>query len=120
MDNYFKTCPPKVEDGGRFVSDYKTSTRRDEYIKFINGITRDDEYRLFLQKNGEVFMDREWEYYRLQNSCHPGDCVHIYPTRQSPIDMATERKVYDSRFSKDNTKYAKMRVCTQYADYRLN
>lgn len=120
MDNYFKDCPAKMEDRGRFISDYKTSTRLNEYIKYVNGITRDDDFRLFLQEKGDVFMDREWQYYKSKFSCHPNDCVHKYPTRQSPMDLAAEKRLYDSRFNKNRDQLAKMRVCNKYDDYRLN
>lgn len=52
MDNIFKSCPPKMEDG-RFLTDYRTDSARNQYIKSINGLVRDDDYRIFLQQNTE-------------------------------------------------------------------
>jgi hypothetical protein len=121
MDNYFHNCPPMMEDQGRPLSDFKSSTRRNEYIKYINDIWRDDEYRLFLQKNGKEIMDREFAYHKQNNSCFVNPCVHIYPTRQSPRQFVQERQAYDSIFNlKTNKQFANLRVCPPYADYRLN
>lgn len=118
MDNYFKGCPAVMNS--RNLSDFKNTTRREEYIKYINGITRDDEYRLFLQQNGKEFMDREFNWYKSNESCYVNDCVHKYPTRQSPLDLAVERKLYDSRNNKNNARFAKDRLCVMYRDYRLD
>lgn len=119
MDNFFKSCPAMMEDGGRDLGNYKTPTRREEYIKYINRIERDDEYRLFLQQNAKEFMDNEWNYYKRTQSCHVSDCVHSFPTRQNPMDLALEKRLYDSRNS-SNPELAKLRVCKKYPDYRLN
>lgn len=98
MDNFFHNCPPMMEDGGRHLTDYQTDTRRNEYIKYINDIWRDDQYRLFLQLNGKKILDREWEYHKKHNSCWVNDLIHIYPTRQSPMSFMQERQAYDSIF----------------------
>ena len=79
MDNYFQSCLPMMEDQGRQLGDFKTATRRNEYIKYINDIWRDDQYRLFLQLNGKQIMDREWNYHKENNSCWVNECVHNYP-----------------------------------------
>ena len=77
MDNYFKDCPPKMDDG-RYLTDFRPTSIREQFIKSINGIVRDDEYRNFLQKNGESIIDREWSALRKTQSCHTNECVHIY------------------------------------------
>ena len=121
MDNFFQNCPPKMEDGGRHLGDFQSSTRRNEYIKYINDIWRDDQYRLFLQLNGKEIMDREWEYHRKNNSCWAGDCIHHYPTRQNPRQFYQEREAYDSVANlKTNKQYAPLRQCVRMKDYRLN
>jgi hypothetical protein len=120
MDNFFRGCPPMMNDRGRNTCDFKTPTRREEYIKYINNIVRDDDYRLFLQQNGNEFMDKEWQYYKTNNSCYVNDCVHKYPTRQSPLDLARERQLYDSRHNANNATFASERKCKAYADYRLS
>lgn len=121
MDNYFKNCPPMMEDQGRHLGDYKTATRRNEYIKYINDIVRDDQYRLFLQKNGKEILDREWSWQRKNNSCWENDCVHNYPTRSLPRHMWQEREAYDSITNpKTHQALAPLRKCESWADYRLN
>ena len=116
MDNYYKNCPPKMDDG-RFTTNYKTDTSVNEYIKYMNGITRDDDYRLFLQINADKLMDSEWLYLRKNDSCWNNACVHNYPLRMNPKLFSQERERADSLFTKkflnDNLK------CQQFADYRM-
>lgn len=121
MDNYFKQCPPMMADGGRHLQDYKTATRRNEYIKYINDIWRNDQYRLFLQKNGKLFMNKEWSYNKTKNSCFPNHCVHNNPTRANPQELLQERLAYDSIYdARTHNQMKKLRVCKPYADYRLS
>lgn len=121
MDNFFLNCPPMMDDKGRQFTDYQTSTRKNEYIKYINDIWRDDQYRLFLQLNGKNIMDREWIYNKKNNSCWVNDCIHKYPTRQEPKDFAQEREAFNSIFNLNIKKqYTPMRTCKKYNDYRLN
>ena len=121
MDNYFQNCPPMMEDQGRHLTDFKTATRRNEYIKYINDIWRDDQYRLFLQLNGGKILDNEWAWHKKNNSCWVNDCIHHYPTRNSPRHFVQERQAYDSVYNlKTNRQLAPMRKCNTYRDYRLN
>ena len=120
MDNYFQTCPPKMEDQGRQLADFQSSTRRDEYIKYINDIYRDDQYRLFLQLNGREIMDREWAFLKKYGSCWVNDSIHHYPTRCTPRHYWQERQAYDSIFNMNtNQEMAPMRKCNQYKDFRM-
>ena len=121
MDNYFQNCPPMMSDQGRHLGDYKTATRRNEYIKYINDIWRDDQYRLFLQLNGKEILDKEWAYHRKNNSCWSNDCIHNYPTRSLPRHLVQEREAYDSIYDlKTNQSLAPLRKCPKYNDFRLN
>ena len=117
MDNYYKNCPPKMDDG-RFTTNYKTSSSIEEYIKYVNGITRDDDYRLFLQLNATKMMDSEWMWFRKNDSCWNNACVHNYPLRMDPRMFSTERENANLLFQKkqlpDNLK------CQTYADYRMS
>ena len=115
MDNFWKGCPAKMSDG-RLLTDYRTAVRREEYVKFINNIIRDDEYRLFLQGNAESIADNEWNYYRKNRSCWVNECVHNYPTRVYPPWFAEEREKYDSLSNPNRkTKF----VCAPKNDYRM-
>ena len=121
MDNYFKNCPAKMEDQGRHLSDHKSSTRRNEYIKYINNIWDHNQYRMFLQSNAKTFLDKEWSYHRNNNSCWANDCVHNYPSRFDPRYFRQEREAYDSIFNPSTNKQLKpMRKCENFKDYRLN
>jgi len=122
MDNYFLNCPPMMSDGRQPGTDYKMATRRNEYIKYINDVWRDDQYRLFLQLNGKEILDKEWDYLRGNYSCWMNDCVHKYPTRTTPRHMWEEREIYDSiyKLNGTNRKYAPLRTCYSYKDFRLN
>jgi hypothetical protein len=122
MDNFFQNCPPMMADGFRELTDYKTATRRNEYVKYINGIYRDDQYRLFLQQNGDKIMDNVWKYHRNNNSCWNTQCVHNYPTRQLPRQFSQERIDHDQSFSTNIENIGKRppttSQCPRYADYR--
>ena len=116
MDNYYVNCPPKMNDG-RFTTNYKTATCINEYIKYVNGITRDDDYRLFLQLNATKMMDSEWAYLRKNDSCWNNACVHNYPLRMDPRDFAQERLKANLLFQKQTLPNDLQ--CPKYADYRL-
>lgn len=115
MDNFYQNCPPKMDDG-RFTTNYKTASCINEYIKYVNGITRDDDYRLFLQMNADRLMDSEWIYLRQNDSCWNNACVHKYPLRMDPRDFAQERLnanlLFQTKVLPDGLK------CARYADYR--
>jgi hypothetical protein len=115
MDNFFKNCPPKMEDS-RQLTDYRTATRREEYIKYVNNVIRNDDYRLFLQQNGNRFMDDEWNYYKNTGSCWTNECVHNYPTRVYPPWFVEERHRYDQLQKPVRNQIYK---CSDKLDYRL-
>ena|ERR1700744_701928 len=114
-DNFFKGCPAKMEDA-RYLTDYRSAVRREEYVKYINGIVRDDDYRLFLQDNAETVMDKEWQYYRKNKSCWVNECIHNYPTRVFPPWFVEERLKYDSLH---NPNRKVMFPCKPKSDYRM-
>lgn len=115
MDNYFKNCPAVMSDG-RVFTDYKTATRTNEYIKYINGIIRDDDYRMLLQQNGEKFLDADWKFQKQKMYCREVACVHKYPTRTLPQYFPLERRDYDAL---SNPKIQHVNTCPKYSDYRL-
>ena len=117
MDNFYKNCPPKMDDG-RFITNYKTSSSYNEYIKYMNGITRDDDYRLFLQINATKLMDSEWMELRKNDSCWNNACIHKYPLRMDPRQFVQERENNNMLFS--NKELPDSFKCTRYADYRTS
>jgi len=119
MDNFFKGCPARMEDG-RFLTDYRQADTREQYIRTINGITRDDDYRMFLQGNGESIIDREWDILRRTQSCQTNCCIHNYPTRTTPGSNYEELNLYNAvrtnRLKPTDNIYPR---CSKKSDYRL-
>ena len=118
MNNFYKKCPPMMDDG-RLFTDYRTAVRREETNKYINGIVRDDEYRIFLQDNAETIMDNIWDYNKKTNACWQNECVHNYPTRVYPPWFVQERKAYDDTH-KPMAQRKVMYKCPAMNDYRVS
>jgi hypothetical protein len=120
MDNFWKGCPPRMDDG-RFLQDFRTPDRREQYIKAINGITRDDEQRKFYQNNAEVIMNKEWEILTQKQSCFTNCCVHNYPTRTTPGMNHEEMQIYNAvrknKLQKNDPSYPS---CKKLPDYRMS
>lgn len=112
-DNYYKSCLPLMSDGRDFT-DWRSNTRKNEYIKYLNGIENNDIYRYFLQTNAQQLMDNEWNYYKNNSVCKQTECIHNYPTRMLPQLFEQEMNRYNSMFEKVRIK----NECTKYDDYR--
>lgn len=129
-DNYFMSCPNTTD--GRSFTDFKTPTQRNEYIKYINNIWRDDNYRVFLQSNASQIMDREFHYNKKVNKCVANTCIHnSYPLRSLPQDYANQMNAYNNRYIKDTGHPHTTRSgvdyqehsgknCESYEGYRLH
>lgn len=116
MDNFFKGCPPKMEDG-RFLTDFRTPSTREQYNKAINGIVRDDDWRMFLQKHADHIMDKQWNYMRTNYSCFTNACIHDYPLRTTPMMNYDELEMYNAvRLGKPVKDFP---YCKNMADYRM-
>lgn len=119
MDNYWKGCPPRMDDG-RFLQDFRTADRREQYIKTINGIVRDDDQRMFYQQNAEAIMNKEWEILRKTQSCFTNACIHTYPTRTSPGSNYEELQLYNAvRKNKIMQGDKNYPYCKKMMDYRM-
>jgi hypothetical protein len=119
MDNFYVECPANMSDG-RIFTDYRTSSRREQFNKTINGIVREDEYRAFLQSNGDKILDRIWESNKQKNSCHPNPCVHRSPTRTTPSNLYNEMQLYNQVYYYKNPQSIEMAKCANLADYRAH
>lgn len=117
MDNYYENCPARMDDG-RFTTNYKSSSSYNEYIKYMNGITRDDDYRLFLQINADKLMNSEWDYLKKKDSCWNNACVHNYSLRMDPRMFAEERQNANLLFQK--RELPEKFKCAKFADYRMS
>ena len=116
MDNYWKNCPAKGLDA-RGLTNYKSSSVNDEFIKYRYDIIRNDDYRNFLQKNAMSLADAEWAYLRATESCWNTACTHNYPLRMDPRKFVEEREntdlLFKSKVLPDSFK------CRSFADYRM-
>lgn len=115
-DNYYLNCPARSY--ARDLSNFKSSSMNNEYIKYMNDITRDDDYRLFLQMNGNMLRDSEWMYLRKNYSCFNNACVHTYPLRQDPRTFIEEREKANLLFKTD--RLPNNFKCPKYPDYRMS
>lgn len=77
MDNrYFNyKCPPLMQDG-RFITNYIKNSTFEQFIRNVNQIESAQEYKQFLQQNGDTIINRERAYLDSINSCGVhGKCV---------------------------------------------
>lgn len=93
MNNYFTNCPGLSYD--RIFTDYRSPVVREEINKRFIGITRDDNARMFYQKNGELIRDIEWIKLIKRGFCFNNACVHNYNTTTSNKEMYEEFKNYN-------------------------
>ena len=113
-DNFFKSCPA-VMDYSSFT-DYRNSYRREQYVKSINNITSDYDYKDFLQTNARKIANAEWSYLQSAFGCKANACIHTSPTSPPSGDFNAELKRYNAvKMSGDLSKAP----CKQYDDYRL-
>lgn len=112
-DNFYSDCPAVMNYAA--FTDHRMSSRREQYVKSINGIVRNDDYRAFLQKNSSKIMENEWNYLKTNYSCAPNPCIHNYPTNPSHGSHNEELKNYN------NVRKNKVigQVCQKLDDYRL-
>lgn len=115
MDNYYQNCPARMNDG-HFITNYKTASCYNEYIKYANGIVRDDDYRLFLQTNATKIMDSEWLKLKKNDSCWNNAYVHKYNTRMDPRFFAQE--LQDANYLFKSTELPESLTSPSYPDYR--
>lgn len=121
MDNYYFNCPARMDDG-HFLTDYRTASTREDQTKYkiyeqtgIN-LERNDDYRVYLQKNGINMINQQWKYERTYDSCINNGCAHQYPLRQNPKDFRTER-IQAGLLLTSAVLPASM-ACKKYDDYR--
>jgi len=71
MDNRFYKygCPPLMSDG-RFLTSYVDSDVLNKYIRNVNKLKSANDFRIFLQKNGDTIINRERAYLIKKNTCN--------------------------------------------------
>jgi hypothetical protein len=70
MDNryYNYDCPPLMNDG-RFLSSYIRSNVFDQYVRTVNSINTSQEYKHFLQNNGDQIINNLKSHLKQNNTC---------------------------------------------------
>ena len=102
MNNYFSSCPALSYD--RIFTDFRSPVVREEINKRYIGIIRDDNARMFYQKNGETIRDIEWAKLNKRGFCFTNACVHNYNTMTSNKEMYYEFKNYNAMMKQCNRK----------------
>ena len=77
MDNrYYKySCPPLMNDG-RFITSYMRSSVFDQYVRNINNIVSAQDYKNFLQSNGDQIINNLKAHLKENNTCKiQGKCL---------------------------------------------
>lgn len=79
MDNrYYKFGCPALMSDGRFLTSYVDSDVMNQYIRHANKIKSSNDFRNFLQKNGEDIMNKEKKFLEKKNTCSVnGKCADI-------------------------------------------
>jgi hypothetical protein len=70
-DNKFGECCncPGLMSDGRFITSYISTPRLVANLKEMNNITDENEFRLFLQKNGTSLISKQKEFLLKNKSC---------------------------------------------------
>ena len=70
MDNrYFKYGCPALMSDGRFITNYVDSDVINQFIRHTNNITSSNDFRQFLQKNGDAIINQERALLIKKNTC---------------------------------------------------
>ena len=79
MDNrYFQYGSPALMSDGRFITNYLPDRTIEQYIRYVNNIGSAQEYREFLQKNGDIIINREREIITKENTGSVnGNCLSV-------------------------------------------
>ena len=63
-------CPALMSDG-RFITYYNSSNELTETMRKMNGFRSENQFRTFMQTNGDLFMNAERDYLMKNNTCSP-------------------------------------------------
>jgi hypothetical protein len=77
MDNiYWKQGCPALMSDGRLLTNYNRGRIIDQSIKTINKIESAQEYKYFLQNNGENIINNERDYINKKTTCSPNNACY--------------------------------------------
>lgn len=68
---YYKDGCPAIMSDGRFITYYNSTNELTETMRKMNGFRSPNEFRNFMQKFGDQFMNAEREYMQRENTCSP-------------------------------------------------
>jgi hypothetical protein len=91
MDNrYFSYgCPPLMQDG-RFLTNHVRFNVFDQFVRNMNQIGTDAEYRKFLQTKGNSIIEKEKATLLKNNTCNVnGKCVPLSGAATNVLPCST-------------------------------
>tara|TARA_S200000501_G_C20583769_1_gene638428 strand:- start:68 stop:367 length:300 start_codon:yes stop_codon:yes gene_type:complete len=62
-------CPAKMNDS-RLFTNYLLNSKLVTFIKKVNGIKSDHEFRLFMQQNASKIIEKEREFFLTEKRCN--------------------------------------------------
>jgi len=68
---YYKDGCPAIMSDGRFITNYNSTNELTEAMRKMNGFKSPNEFRNFMQKHGDLFMNIERDYITKNNTCTP-------------------------------------------------
>lgn len=68
---YYKDGCPALMNDGRFITNYNSANELTETMRKMNGFKSSNQFRTFMQTNGDLFMSTEREYQIKNNTCMP-------------------------------------------------
>jgi hypothetical protein len=68
---YYKDNCPAIMQDGRFITYYNSSNELTETLRKMNGFNSANQFRNFMQNNGDLFMATERQFLTDKNTCSP-------------------------------------------------
>jgi hypothetical protein len=115
MDNFYQSCPARMNDS-RFITDYRNPTVRERENKKLFGTDlTEDMYRISLQKYGSKL------YPDMSKTCATNSCIHKGRTRVVNTELYDELQRYNAvRTGKLTLAQAEFPKCSLFNQYQLN
>lgn len=68
---YFKTGCPAIMNDARFLTNYNSANELTEQMRRVNGFKSANQFRTFMQNNGNLFMNADRNFQLYNNTCAP-------------------------------------------------
>jgi hypothetical protein len=105
---------------GRFISSYVRSRVFDQYIRNINNINNAQNYKHFLQNNGDQIINNSKAYLRENNTCKIGGSCVPMSEPVSDIDFNEELNDYFYQITNPKEDISSDTVQTNHFDNNLS